>query len=178
MSRARRSPAEDPTGFEIETGPSRSQKKRDAEALQALGEELVGLKPATLRQLPMSERLLEALLHAQSISAHGGRRRQLQFIGKLMREEDAQALRDALYRMDPSSAHAVRLQHLCETWRARLLDEGEPALAELAAAAPMLDVDRTRTLVEQARHEMAGGYPPKSSRELFRFLRAALDVVA
>ena len=78
------------------SGPSKSQRKRDMHALQELGEELVALQPARLRSLALPESLLEAIEQAQRISSREGRRRQLQLIGKLMRQVDADPIRDAL----------------------------------------------------------------------------------
>ncbi|MBP7712242.1 MAG: DUF615 domain-containing protein [Gammaproteobacteria bacterium] len=79
---------------------SKTRRKRDAEALQALGERLVELKPSRLARVPLDERLREEILTAQRVQARGARRRQLQLIGKLMRSADAAAIAEALARLE------------------------------------------------------------------------------
>ena len=99
----------DTKGSEIEDDrPSRSQKKRDSTALQHMGEELTRLSPSVLAKMPISPNIREAVLEWQRLGSHEGRRRQLQYIGRLMREEaDPQAVRGAL--------DAIRLGHAGET---------------------------------------------------------------
>jgi len=75
--------------------------------------------------VPISDQLAEAVRLAQRIKAHGGRRRQLQYIGKLMRDEDAASIHKALERLDSASKHAMRVHHLCEQWRERLIEQGQ-----------------------------------------------------
>ena len=112
--------------------PSKSQKKRDALALQALGERLVELPPHQLAQLVLPQPLRDAVETARAISARGGRKRQLQYIGKLMRETDPEPIRAALARIDGTDQAASALLHRAERWRTRLLDEGEAALEAFA----------------------------------------------
>ena len=150
--------------------PSRSQLKRDATALQQLGEALARLTPNVWDGLPLSPALREALGELRRASTHEARRRQMQFIGRIMREDaDVPAIREAIDRL--SSAHAAdsqRFQHI-EVLRQTLLEAEPDALAELLAPygdeAPAL-----RVLIAQARDEKAQGRPPRAFRSLFRKL--------
>ncbi len=154
--------------------PSKSQRKRDAEDLKHLGDELVALPAADLEALPLPEKLRDAIDLARRITAHGAAARQRQLIGKILRKVDVAAIRDALEARALARRLAARDFHRLEAWRDRLLAEGEPALAALAAATPGLDVGRLRALLAQARAEAAAGRPPAAARALFRCLRDAL----
>lgn len=155
-------------------GPSRSQRKREAHALKDLGEQLVELTPERLAQVPLSERLREAVAEARRIKAHGGRRRQLQLIGKLLRAEDAGPIEQALADLDQNSAAARSAQKRAERWRERLLEEGDEAVAEFLREHPSADPQQLRQLIRNARREQAAQKPPKAYRELFRLIRTAL----
>jgi ribosome-associated protein len=156
---------------EAEHRPSRSERKREAEVLQKLGEALVALPPDHLKKIPLPIELAEAIRLAQRITAHGGRRRQLQLIGKLMRQiEDPQLIRTALDRIENRNTAATVSHHLAEHWRDRLIAEGDAALADFLAEYPNTKHRHLRQLIQAAQHEQASGKPPKSSRELFRFV--------
>lgn len=158
--------------------PSRSEKKRRSTALQELGEQLAALPPAAWRNMPLGPDMREALDLLARITDREGRRRQLQFIGRLMREEDAEAIREALaVRAAGHQAQTARF-HRAEQWRDRLLtatDADLPALLDaILAALPGADVaagDRIRELVREARREHGA---PHARRELFRRLMQAL----
>jgi ribosome-associated protein len=156
------------------TGPSKSQLKREMHALQALGEELVELNDAQLAEVPLPERLLEAILEAKRIRQHEGRRRQMQYVGRLMREIDAEPVREKLAGWKGVSREATALLHHVERWRDRLLDD-DAAMQELAAAHPGADVQQLRTLVRSIRKERSEGRQPRHYRELFRVLRELLE---
>jgi ribosome-associated protein len=162
---------EDP---ELNEPPSKSQRKRDAEDLKDLGDELVALPAADLEALPLAEKLRDAIDLARRITAHGAAARQRQLIGKILRKVDVDEIRAALEARALARRLEAREFHRVEAWRDRLLGEGEPALAALAAAAPGLDAGRLRALLAQARAEAAAGRPPAAARELFRYLRGAL----
>ena len=155
-------------------GPSRSQRKRDAAELTRLGAELVALPAAELAALPLPERLRDAIELARRITAHGGAARQRQYIGKLLRKTEIEPLRALLARRDTERRLAAREFHRIETWRDRLLADGEPALDALLASAPRLDRARLAALLADARREAGGGAPPHAARELFRYLREAM----
>ena len=122
----------------------------------------------------MPPALRDAIEAARAISARGGRKRQLQYIGKLMREADPEPIRAALARIDGHGQAASALLHRAERWRTRLLDEGAPALAALVVECPGADVDTLRTQLQAAVNERAAGQPPRHQRALFRTLRDLL----
>ncbi len=155
-------------------GPSKSQVKRDMLALQALGTEIVELTDAKFDSIAptLPEKLRTAVTDARSIRAHGGRKRQLQYIGRLMRAVDPQPIRDALAVWKRHSREQAVAQHQLEAWRERLITEPE-ALHEYVAAHPGTDTQRLRALIRNTREEQARSKPPKSYRELFRMLRDA-----
>ena len=149
--------------------PSKSQRKRDMHELQALGVELVELNEDQLASVDLPENLLDAVMQARQLTKHEARRRQLQYIGKLMRHVDPEPIREriAAYK-SVSTAHTARL-HMLERWRVRLLEE-DGALDELLSLHPDADAARLRTLMRNAARERAAGQAPKSFRALFRML--------
>ncbi len=156
--------------------PSKSERKRRSDDLQALGEELIDLPQAELDALPLPETLREAVMLARRITAHGGLYRQKQYIGKLMRKIDAEPIRAALSaKRERERAEAWRFRRI-EQWRDRLVREGAPALDALCAEAPgSVDRQALGELLDRARAEQAHNAPPHAGRELFRVLRDALS---
>jgi ribosome-associated protein len=147
--------------------PSKTRRKREAEALQALGERLVGLKPSQLARIPMDDELREAVQAAQRIHARGGRRRQLQLVGKLMRAADAQAIAQALAALESVRQRDADRLHELEDWRARLLNGETGAIEALAEQYPGVDRAAVTDLVRRATCR-AG------TRALFRYLDRAI----
>lgn len=154
-----------------EEGPSKSARKREATALQTLGERLVELPETQLRQVPLPEVLADAIAECRRISAHGGRYRQMQYIGKLMRRIDPEPILATLARFDATSAEAKRRQHRIERWVAAMVADDETVLGEFFTDHPHADRQQIRQLIRNAQRELAAGKPPKSRRELFRLLR-------
>ncbi len=155
--------------------PSKTRRKAEMHALQDLGEALIALDPKRLAELAteaaLPERLVDAIREARSITAWGGRKRQLQFVGKLMRNVDPEPIRRRLDLWAHGHAVDSARQHALEQWRDRLIAE-PAALDLLAAKKPRLDRPRFRALIARARDEHAQGQPPHAFRELFRELRA------
>lgn len=114
-----------------DTRPSKSARKREHLALQALGEKLIGLKRAQLDSLELEQRLLDAVLAAQTMRAHGAIRRQKQLIGKLMRNVDPQPIQAAVDAFGSHDRRATALFHDAEAWRDRVVAEGIPAVERL-----------------------------------------------
>jgi ribosome-associated protein len=158
--------------FEDDRGPSKSQRKRDVEALQSLGRELTNLSKDQLKKMDLPENLLVAVLEYQRITSHGAMRRQMQFIGKVMRDLDPEPIIEQLAAMRGESASAKAEFHALERWRARLLEDDD-AVTEWLNLHPDSDVQQLRQLIRNARREAEQGKPPKSSRELFKVLRDA-----
>lgn len=165
---------------EASHAPSKTQRKREMHALQGLGEALVALDPKRFDQLAaeagLPERLIDAIREARAIVAHGARKRQLQYVGRLMREQDPAPVRQRLDLWARGHASTAAHDHAIERWRERLLAE-PGALDALAAAYPKVDRTRVRALVARAREERSRGAPPRAFREIFRELRA-LDSAA
>ena len=151
-------------------GPSKSQRKRESTALQDLGEELVALSKERLAKIVMPERLMEAILEAKRITAHEGRRRQMQFIGKLMRTAEVEPLQAAVDEVKGASAASTARQHRLEVLRTKLMAD-ESGFKQLAEDYPAADIQRLRQLRRNAIKEAELKKPPKSLRELFRELR-------
>jgi ribosome-associated protein len=152
------------------SGPSKSQLKREMTALQDLGAELVTLSKERLAKIEMPERLRDALLEAQRITKHEARRRQMQYIGKIMRDVDAAPLRAAMDEINGVSKAATIRQHQLERLRTRLMED-EAVFSEVARDFPGADVQRLRQLRRNALKESEQGKPPRAYRELFRELR-------
>ena len=154
--------------------PSKSHKKRQMSALQDLGAELVKLSKSQLDKLPVPEELLTAIRDYQRFTQNGAIRRQLQYIGRLMRSIDAEPIQRQLDVWRGQSAQATALLHRIERWRDRMIAE-EGALTEFIEDVPGVDVTQVRQLIRNARKEAAEDKPPKSSRALFRLIREALE---
>jgi ribosome-associated protein len=153
---------------------SKTKRKAAMLALQELGEELIALNSARLAQLDLPEMLLDAVKETQRTTAHGALARQKQYIGKLMRGIDTTAIADQLQRWKGTHQEENAHFHQLEKLRARLLSD-DTALADYLYKHPQIDSQQLRTLIRNARREAAAGKPPKSSRELFKLLRAAAD---
>lgn len=164
--------------YEEFRGPSKSQLKRDSHALQDLGEALLALSEEQLERFDLPAELLEAVRLGQTITAHGGLRRQRKFIGKLLRQIDAEPIRAGLAALKHQDAAAVRLQHRCEAWRDRILAEGDSAVDEFLAERPEADRRKLRQLVRDGRRERDAALPPRAARLLFRYLREMLAATA
>ena len=154
---------------------SKSQMKREMLALQELGEKLVALSPDKLGQLELPEDLLTAVVQAQSIKKHGARRRQMQFIGRLMRNVDASSIQHQLDNVTLHSAQAINQLHKIEKWRERLLEQGNEALTEFLTEFPDADHQQLKTLVRNAIKEKNDGKPPKFYRKIFQFIKQYIE---
>ncbi len=154
---------------------SKSQLKREMLALQSLGERLVSLKPEQLQRIRMPEELREAVLFAAKLKKGEALRRQLQYIGTLMRDADPEPIREALEEIGRGRTLDIRRFRRIERWRDDLVNGSDEPLQEIARDFPGADLDRLRRWVLEARRERAAGCPPKSARALFRFLRTLLE---
>jgi ribosome-associated protein len=153
--------------------PSKTRRKHAMHALQDLGEALVALDSRRLQKLDLPERLVDAIVQARGIRAHEGRRRQIQYIGKLMRTIDPEPVQAALedWAKGPKEDNA-RFAAL-ERWRDRLLAE-PAALNEFVGTYPQADRRHLESLISDANLERTRGGPPHRYRELFRQLKAVV----
>lgn len=149
---------------------SKTKKKQRIEELQKLGAVLVELAPPQLEAIALPDALREAVREAQRIGSHEAKRRQLQYIGKLMRQIDPEPVRAALAQIAGRSAAARARQRRLEQWRARLIGD-DAALTDFASAHPGADLQSLRALIRNARREITASRPPRAQRELFRLLR-------
>jgi ribosome-associated protein len=151
---------------------SKTRKKAQMHALQKLGIELVDLSKERLASMQLPETLLEAIREAQRITAHEGRRRQMQYIGRLMRDIDPAPIQERLDAWRGQSKAEIARQHGMERLRDKLIAE-DSALTEFAQKHPEVDLQTLRNLIRNARKEAAQGRPPKSYREIFKVIRDA-----
>lgn len=159
------------TGHEEDAAPlSKTKIKQQMLDLQDLGEQLVALNNGRLQELDLPERLLDAIRDMKKIGKFGAQRRQLQFIGRLMRDVDAAPIIAKLEAWNGTSRQHTAYLHRLERWRERLL-ENDDALTELLAEHPDADAQRLRALIRNAHKEKELAKPPKSYREIFQVLR-------
>jgi ribosome-associated protein len=162
---------QDDTETSDEVIKSKSQLKREMHALQSLGEELVKLSKDQFEKVVLPEDLHDAVIEARNIRQHGARKRQLQYIGKLMRSIDPVPIQEQLDTLKGQSTQAAQTLHTIERWRDQLLDNGDQALEKLLAQYPQTDRQYIRQLLRNAHKEIKANKPPKSTRALFRYLR-------
>jgi ribosome-associated protein len=149
---------------------SKTRRKREMLELQELGVALVALPEAQLHDMRLDEKLLGAILDAKRIKSHEARRRQMQYIGRLMRDVDPAGIRSRLAEIEGHSAQATARHRRLEAWRERLIAD-DAALTEFAAAFPAAGLQTLRTLIRNARKEQKESKPPHAYRELFRVLK-------
>jgi len=159
------------------TRPSKTQLKKEMHDLQALGEALVELGDDRLTALALPEPLLDAVREFQRTRSHEGRRRQMQYIGKLMRHADAEPIREAVAASRLGRARDALALHEAEHWRSELI-AGDAALTAWTTRHPGTDLQQLRSLIRAARKEAAEPGPPgaaprkgRAFRELFLFIR-------
>ena len=153
-----------------ERAPSKSQVKRECDALQKLGEKLLQLNSTELEKIILPERLAHAIHEGRKLQARGALKRQRQYIGKLMRDVDSESIIKQL--------EVIRHQHdfhnaqfkQAEQWRDRLVDEDPNAMSELIELYPDLDRQHVNQLVRLAKRELDNAKPPVSKRKLFKYL--------
>ena len=149
---------------------SKSERKRAATRLQTMGRALAELRPARLAEIPLPENLERALEDYRRFPSREAKRRQLQLIGKLMREIDTAPIEAALERLDGHSASARHEQHQLERWRDRLIED-PAALTDYLAEHPDSERQKLRHLIERTRTARDEQQKKTASRALFRFLR-------
>jgi ribosome-associated protein len=154
---------------EYASRPNKSQQKREIKVLNKLGQDLAALPLSTLKKFPLSAPMFEAVLDAKRFS-RGALQRQLRRIASLMQHEDVDAIRLELERLKMPSKEQTAEQHLLESWRDKLIAGDEALLTEIIDQYPEVDRQAIRQLVRNAQMELKRNKPPKSSRQLFRFL--------
>jgi len=153
---------------------SKTRRKRQMHDLQAVGARLVALTAESLAHIGLPEHLREAVMEARRITKHEGRRRQLQYIGRIMRDIDAAPIIDQLDALAAPSKRQIALFHVAERWRQEMLADAG-AVERFAKEFPAADADRLRALTTAATEEKRRGHRPRSFRELFHAVNAVLQ---
>lgn len=153
---------------------SKSQKKREADALQQLGVKLIELDSETLDGLPLTTVLKDAIIQAKSLKSHGAVRRQAQLIGKLMRSNDTEALKDAYEALQKAHSAQTADFHQIEQWRTRLMEEGKDALTEFVELYNEVDVQQLRQCIKKAVDEQTKQVNHGAYKALFRLIKAQI----
>jgi ribosome-associated protein len=154
---------------------SKSQLKREAEEAQKLGEDLLKLDVKSQKSITLPDDLSKALDDARRIKSHSALKRQLQYIGKIMRKTDLEPIRTEYEKIRNHYGKDIKHLHLLETWRDRLLIEGDKALEDLINDAPGIDRQHLRQLIRQAEKEKKLNKPPRSAREIFQYLKTVFE---
>lgn len=167
-------------GSETTPGPSKSARKRQMAALQKLGEDLLNLPNQQFARMPLSEALRAALELTKTLRQREARRRQIQYVGKLMRSEDHPAIAAALQRLADDNRYFRRRLDRLEKLTEQLVEGGDEVLGKLVNDHPQLDHQRVRQLTRQARKGLAQHLvdtnDPRHSRKLFEYLRKNLSL--
>ena len=153
---------------------SKTRRKKDATALQDVGRALVNLSREQLARIDMPELLREAVLDCKRFTKHEAIRRQMQYIGKLMRNVDTARMVEQLAAFEAPSKRQTALFHVAEKWRDDLLADPK-AIERFGREFPHADAKRVQALVEAARSERAAKRAPKHFRELFHALNAVVQ---
>lgn len=149
---------------------SRTQKKKEAEALQVLGEKLVKLSHEQIRDIDLPDDICEAVRFVKTIKSRGARRRQMQYIGTLMRNIDPGPVLEAVRNIEEGDIKKAMAFREVETWRDELVAGNRALIEEILKQCPETDRQQLNRLVRNAIKERAAHKPPKSSRALFRYL--------
>jgi ribosome-associated protein len=153
---------------------SKTRRKKQMHALQDVGAQLVALSAEELARIDMPDTLREAVEDARRFTRHEARRRQMQYIGRIMRDIDAEPIAEQLAALKAPSKRQTALFHVAERWRQELLADGE-ALERFVKEFPEADPQRLRAMVDEAREEKRASRAPRRFRELFHLLSAIVQ---
>lgn len=169
---------ETPADEAVSSRPSKTQMKQKSHSLQELGEAVADLPADALKAVDMPEVLRDAIEQYRRTKSHEGRRRQLQYVGKLMRGADEALLREAVAAATLGTAENALALHQAESWRAELI-ANDDAMTRWLNEHPETNTQELRSLVRQARKDAAGLAPearqPKSFRDLFQYIKPMLS---
>lgn len=154
---------------------SKSQVKREMHALQAVGEKLVDMNEKQLATIPLDENMLDAIQIARKLPHKDARRRQIQYIGRLMREGNHEEICAAVDKLQNRSDQYIHRQHQVERYRDLLIQGDKQVFQTLVSTCPGLDVQHLRQLIRSAQKDIEENKPPASARKLFAFIREQLE---
>ncbi|MEJ2405432.1 MAG: ribosome biogenesis factor YjgA [Candidatus Thiodiazotropha sp.] len=161
---------------EWEEGPSKSEKKREMQALQKLGERLTGLSEGYLSRMVLSEDMKLALAEAKRIKSHNALRRHYRRLGKLLQHENLASIQQVVDELDGEHQSSVSRFHVLERWRERLMDGDSETFGEYLDAYPSADRQQLRQLIQAAQRERDRDAPPAAYRKLFKYLRQVAEL--
>ena len=150
---------------------SKTQIKRELHALQELGQRLTTVKPDLLNKMPLTDELRRALAEAPKHTANAAKKRHIQFIGRLMRDQDAEAILNILDQVDASTRQYNERFHNLERWRDRLIAGNDETLEAFVNDYPETDRQHLRGLIRHAQHELAHNKTPTAARKIFKYIR-------
>ena len=150
---------------------SKTQVKRDLHALVELGERLTMIKPNLIAKLPLTSEILLALAESPKHSAHIARKRHIMFIGKLMRDQDIDAILARLDQLDYSPRQYNERLHNLELWRDRLISGDDEVLGKFVVDYPDADRQQLRSMIRQAKHNLAQNKAQTNIRKIFKYIR-------
>lgn len=151
--------------------PSKTKRKHEADRIKTLTKTLLAMSASKLNRIPLDPDVREELMDARKIRSNVARKRQMQFVAKLLRRTDTTPVFDALDAMENEGRLLTARHHRAEAWRDHLLATGDKGLSQLLTERHDVDVPAVRALLRNAQREAAKGKPPASSRTLFRMLR-------
>lgn len=154
---------------------SRSQRKEEMEALQKVGESLLKLTEEQLAKFELPDNLLAALKQAKSLSSNEAKRRQLQYIGKIMRNIDAELIKQTLKRIQSVHEKNIKQFHKMETWRTTLLEQGDDALNHFVSEYPHSDRQQLRQLIRNALRDIKNNKNTGAEKALFNYIRGVIE---
>lgn len=154
--------------------PSKTQIKQEMTALQKLGIELSEMKEEVLETFPLTPELRAALQDYRRINHKNAQKRQRQFIGKLMRREDGEAIQARIDKIQEDGHKKARQLHLVEKWRDRLISEEANALNAFLNQYPHTDRQQLRSLIRTIKKDIQTNKPATQKRKLFRFIQDVL----
>ena len=158
---------------------SKSQRKRDADAIRELGVQLAALSPGELNTVPLADEVLSAIAELQRINAHGARKRQVGFLAKRLRQHDLEPIEAALEKIRQVARANTQNLHLVEQWRDRLVGDTEEspkdALTSFLHQHANADRQELRTLQRKALEERRLSKPPAAARKLFKAIRDMIN---
>lgn len=154
---------------------SKSQVKRDMHALQALGESLLNFNEKQLAEIPLSETMIDAMNIARKMPLKEARRRQIQYIGRLMREGNHEEIQAAVDKLQNRNDQHVHRQHQIERYRDLLIEGDKQIFQTLVTNCPGIDIQHLRQLIRSAQKEKEENKPAASARKLFGFIRQELE---
>ena len=153
---------------------SKSQVKRDMHKLQAPGESFITMNEKQLTSLPLSEELLDAIYIARKMPPKEARRRQIQYIGRLMREGNHEEIQAAYDKLQSRNDQYIHRQHQIERYRDLLIENDKSVFQSLVSTCPNIDIQRLRQLIRNAQKEREDNLPAVNARKLFGFIRDEL----